>query len=85
MIGITIKKDALPPFIEELDVPALISDYIKDELQLDNMAVLMGANVASDVASDCFVEATVASYNIRWESLGCFINQPTHLLTVPTV
>jgi glycerol-3-phosphate dehydrogenase (NAD+) len=44
--------------------PTLISDFIKNELQLEKIAVLMGANVASDVATDCFVEATIASRDL---------------------
>lgn len=44
--------------------PALLSELIKDELQLHATAAVMGANVASDVASDAFVEATVSSIDI---------------------
>lgn len=44
--------------------PALLTELIKNELQLSVTAAVMGANVASDVASDAFVEATVGSIDI---------------------
>ncbi len=47
------------------DGPVLLSELIQNELQLTEVAAVMGANVANDVASDAFVEATVASTNIR--------------------
>lgn len=43
--------------------PRLISDMISTELGLQNTGVLMGANLAHEVASDAFVESTVAIRN----------------------
>lgn len=40
--------------------PALLSDMIQKELDLEAVGVLMGANVANDVAHGDFVEATLA-------------------------
>lgn len=53
-------------FDAEQSRPLLLSDLIRRELQLDRIAVLMGANVASDVADDkTYAEATVASADIE--------------------
>jgi len=41
--------------------PKLLSDQIKNELGLEHSAVMMGANIASDIAYDKYVEATVAA------------------------
>ena len=43
--------------------PKLLTAQIKQELGLQHTAVLMGANIASDIAYDKYVEATVASEN----------------------
>lgn len=40
--------------------PVLISSMIRRKLKLDKVAVLMGANIASDVAAENFVESTLA-------------------------
>lgn len=45
------------------DGPMLLSDLLKEQLQLQHMAVVMGANLASDIAYDRFVESTVASHD----------------------
>lgn len=45
--------------------PQLISEKIKNELELIKTSVVMGANVASDVAKDKFVETTVASTSLE--------------------
>ncbi len=47
------------------DGPLLLTELIKNELELNSVAAVMGANVASDVASDSFVEATVTSIDIH--------------------
>lgn len=41
--------------------PKLLSDMIASKLNLTHVAVLMGANIASEVAQDHYVEATLAS------------------------
>lgn len=46
------------------DGPELFSNMIKNELNLEHTAVVMGANVANEVAMDTYVETTVASKNI---------------------
>jgi len=38
--------------------PLLLTDRIQSELGLANIAVMMGANIASDIAYDKFVETT---------------------------
>ncbi len=45
--------------------PVLLTDMIKRGLDLSSVAAVMGANVASDVASDSFVETTVSSIDIN--------------------
>lgn len=45
--------------------PVLLTELIKNELGLLSTAAVMGANVAGDVASDAFVEATVGSIDIN--------------------
>ena len=40
--------------------PVLISSMIRSKLELEKIAVLMGANIASDVAAENFVESTLA-------------------------
>lgn len=46
--------------------PVLLSEMIREELCLTNpVAVVMGANVASDVAADDFVEVTVACQDLK--------------------
>lgn len=37
----------------------LVSNIIKDELQLPDVSVLMGANLAKEVAREMFGEATI--------------------------
>eukprot|EP01038_Epipyxis_sp_PR26KG_P005750 gene5750-7939_t len=44
--------------------PKLVSDEIRHVLNVNNVGVIMGANVASDVATDSFVETTVAFSDI---------------------
>lgn len=44
--------------------PCLISDTIQSILTLSHVAVLMGANVANDVAAENFVESTLACKNL---------------------
>jgi glycerol-3-phosphate dehydrogenase (NAD+) len=62
----SVKPNAIGvSLIKGLDVgpegPRLLSKMIKDELALTReVAVVMGANVASEVAKDQFVECTVA-------------------------
>ena len=46
--------------------PELLSEMIKKELGLSEIAVIMGANVASEVAQNHFVEATCASTNLAF-------------------
>ena len=46
--------------------PELLSEMIKRELDLRDIAVIMGANVASEVAMNHFVEATCASANLAF-------------------
>ena len=45
------------------DRPQLLSEQIRTTLGLQNIAVMMGANIASDIAYDKYVEATVASHD----------------------
>ena len=47
-------------FFNKVHGPELVSAMIKNKLSLNHVAVLMGANVASDVARGDFVEATLA-------------------------
>jgi len=44
--------------------PHLLSDYIMNDLNLSNIVVMMGANIASDIAYDKLVESTVASNDL---------------------
>jgi len=44
--------------------PHLLSDYIRNDLNLSNMVVMMGANIATDIAYDKLVESTVASNDL---------------------
>lgn len=44
--------------------PELVSDLIQQKLSLSAVGVLMGANIASDVAKHQFVESTLACNNI---------------------
>ena len=65
-----IKSDAVGiSLIKGLNIdengPELLSTMIKDKLKMDTVAVLMGANVAKDVAADDFVEATLACPNLE--------------------
>eukprot|EP01118_Nematostelium_gracile_P012325 TRINITY_DN4490_c0_g1_i1.p1 TRINITY_DN4490_c0_g1~~TRINITY_DN4490_c0_g1_i1.p1 ORF type:complete len:353 (+),score=106.07 TRINITY_DN4490_c0_g1_i1:110-1168(+) len=45
------------------DGPILLSDIIKRELQIDDVSVLMGANIATEVANGVFSEATIGYRN----------------------
>jgi glycerol-3-phosphate dehydrogenase (NAD+) len=45
--------------------PILLTELVKNELGLLSTAAVMGANVASDVAGDAFVEATVGAIDIN--------------------
>ena len=40
--------------------PKLLSSLIQTKLNIDNVAVLMGANIANDIAKDEFAESTLA-------------------------
>jgi glycerol-3-phosphate dehydrogenase len=45
--------------------PHFYSQIIQQRLNVDTVAVLMGANVASDVARGDFVESTLACQNLQ--------------------
>eukprot|EP01040_Poterioochromonas_malhamensis_P011369 gene11369-12392_t len=53
------------------------SDIIKEELQVDHVAAVMGANVANDIAHDSFAETTVACVDaeVRQIVAGLFHSQ----------
>ena len=60
-----IKKDAIAvSLIKGLEInrngPELLSSMIQSALNIDNIAVLMGANIANDIAKDEFAESTLA-------------------------
>ena len=57
--------------------PVLISSMIRKKLKLDKIAVLMGANIASDVAAENFVESTLACEDATVaEELKLLFNTP---------
>eukprot|EP01041_Mallomonas_annulata_P004718 gene4718-9362_t len=63
--------------------PILISEMIRTHLGLNNVGVLMGANVASDVIKNEFVEATLACTNrADSEDMKNLFNSPTFEIQV---
>jgi glycerol-3-phosphate dehydrogenase (NAD+) len=65
--------------------PILLTELVKNELGLLSTAAVMGANVASDVASDAFVEATVGAIDINVaKTVAALFESPTFQTEVCT-
>ena len=65
------------------DGPQLISTMISRKLKLNRIAVLMGANIASDVAAENFVESTLACEDVEVaEELKQLFSTPNFRITL---